>query len=297
MSKKRGIALITVLLVSVVIFILVMVGLGLTSGNLLFVSHVHRRNQALCAAEAGIYALLAQIDKTPTFTGPLTGTLTDGSAYNVTFTASPNQLDILSIGNMSGSIRKVQTKVAISADAFLALSSQGLVGSQGPNFINGVASTLNPIAQQGNIHTNSNATPALDSTGNLSVTGLAGAVGTVAGNFTGQTQSYAPPTPLSTLNKNTLLSGSFNNVTTLPANGVISNNTCLTTDCNATMPIVLQNGAVLHIQGDGAFSQGITGQGTVVTDGMALLRGSNTLDLSLQHHRRRPLRLARYGAG
>ncbi|CAM9971376.1 unnamed protein product, partial [Phaeothamnion confervicola] len=181
MKKRRGMALITVLLVSVVVFIMVMVGLGVTGRNLLFVSSVHQRNRALCAAEAGVYALMAKLDSTPNFSGTLQGSLGDGSSYSVTFTRSGTQMEVYSTGLVNGVQRKLQTTVALSGDAFLGLSSEGYIQADGKNYLNGVLSTVNPISQHGNLHTNSNASPAFSTSGKISVTGTLSTVGTING--------------------------------------------------------------------------------------------------------------------
>lgn len=87
--RPRAIALITVLMLSVVLLIVVLTGIQLTGRNLFTMAKSHERNQALYAAEAGVYQTLAEIETLDHY--PADGlrpavTLANGASYQVELT-------------------------------------------------------------------------------------------------------------------------------------------------------------------------------------------------------------------
>jgi hypothetical protein len=278
-NQRRAIALISVLLVSVVIFVLLMVGLGVTGKNVIFVSGVHQRNQALCAAESGVYQLFAKLESDSAFVGPLTGKLADGSAYEVSFVKVGNEITVTSTGKSGAAQKKLQATVALSADAFLGVSSEGLITGEGKNYLNAIRSIKDPVTERGNLHTNYNGNPAFDTIGKISTTGLLSAVGGINGNVNGNKKSNAPTKSLSKLDKSALLSGTFTNGM-LPTNGFVNSNLRILTDLQADVPVVLADGAVIHVKGDVVLRAGVKGNGTIVSDGMMLVRGTSKPDMT-----------------
>lgn len=278
-NSRRAIALISVLLVSVIIFVLLMVGLGVTGKNVLFVSGVHQRNQALCAAESGVYSLFAKLDSDPAFSGPLNGQLSDGSSYVVTFQKVGSELTVQSTGKAGAAQKKLQATVALSADAYLGVSSEGLITGQGKNYLNAIKSIKDPSTERGNLHTNYNGNPAFDAQGKISTTGLISAVGGINGNITGNKKPNAQTKTISKLDKNALLTGTFTDGS-LPSNGIVNSNLRILSDLQADVPLVLVGGAVVHVKGDVVLRAGVTGDGTLVSDGMMLVRGSAKPDMT-----------------
>lgn len=276
---RKGMALITVLLVMSVVAICMLAGVQLTGKNLLFLGAVHRNNLCLGAAEAGVYGAIAQLEVNPAYAGPLSGQLKNGSRFRVTLERAGNTVRLTSAGSFDDSVRTLQVTLGVSSDSFPGLACEGLVDVGGSAFVNGIRTTANPLPDKGNIHTNSNGDPAIVVGNRLSVTGEASAVGTIRGTVHGTQKPGDDPQTLGSLNKAALLSGSF---TTggVPANGVVTGKLYVDGDLQLDVPLVLQPNSVVHVRGDAVLRKGVSGSGTLVCDGNVVLRGTEAVDLN-----------------
>jgi len=279
MKKRVGMALITVLLVMSVVAICMLAGVQLTGKNLLFLGAVHRNNLCLGAAEAGVYGAIARLETNPSYNGPLQGQLKNGCRFRVTITRSGGTVRLVSVGSFDEATRTLEVTLGVSSDSFPGLACEGHVGIEGSAFVNGIRTTANPLPDKGNIHTNSNGDPAIHVANRLSVTGEASAVGSIQGTVHGTKKPSDDPQTLGSLNKASLLSGTF---TTggVPANGIVAGKLYVDDDLQLDVPLVLQPNSVLHVRGDAILRKGVTGSGTLVCDGNVVLRGTEQIDLA-----------------
>lgn len=279
--RRRGMALITVLLVMSVVAICMLSGIQITGKNLLFLGGVHRNHLCLGAAEAGVYGAIKELEEDPGYAGPLQGQLRNGSRFSVTVTHSGSIVRLVSVGSFDQASRTLRVTLGMSSDSFPGLACEGHVGA-GTSFVNGIRTTANPLPDKGNIHTNSAGSPAI-AADRLSVTGEASAVGSISGTVHGKQKPNDDPLTLGTLNKASLLSGTFT-PGVVPSNGVVSGKLLFqngsTTDLVMDVPLVLQPNSVLHVTGDCVLKKGVTGSGTLVCEGNVIIRGNESIDLN-----------------
>lgn len=292
MRRKLGMALVMVLMVSMVLVVFILTGVQLTGRNLFAMARSHERNQALYAAEAGIYAAVAQFETMTDF--PNDGvlpkvTLSNGASYQVQVDRDGEEITLLSTGIAFRAKRTLQVRLSLSADAYQAVYTEGKVGVGDDAFINGVQSTLNPKPDRGNLHTNSGAAPAIEKDVNetftanprLSTTGLASARGGIQnGLVVGKQRSNAASLDSIVLNRDELLGPvAYTTISALPADNVIRGHVRINGNLDHMGPLTIEDGAVLHVTGDCAIGQGVSGGGTLVVDKECLVRASDHLDL------------------
>ncbi|MBI3925760.1 MAG: pilus assembly PilX N-terminal domain-containing protein [Armatimonadetes bacterium] len=282
-TRERGIALVTVLLVAFAVLGIVLVGLQLTSQNVLFVAGVHARNAALTAAEGGIYRAIAELEKSPTFSGTLSEKL-EKSEFEVTVAnnlAGGGTATIRSTGRAGRFTRVVEVTVAYAAGSFEGIGAEGTIAARGPNYVNAIRSMDNPLPELARVHSNSSADPAIFGDERFSVRGDASAVGTIDEEhvLAQETKERVSPKILMHLDKSQLLSGPFSQGG-VPADGVVKGNLRISGDVDLKQKLVLQDGATLHVEGEAVLHRGVSGDGTLVTDGNLYVRGSSDLDLS-----------------
>lgn len=297
MRRRRGIALVTILLISAVLMTIVSVGLKLGSDGVLFVSNVHKRNVALAAAEAGIYEAMAAVQNDKSFHGHLQGTLADsGSTYrceveNELF--SNRVVRVIATGEFGGTRRTLKAELEPDSGGFDGLSVNGVVGVFQRSYVNAIASSDNPLMRPGNAHTNygsganagyvgaearSNGAALLHATGGLSAQGdFDSSLERVSqGETTGQTK------PQYRLDSTQMESGgSFTTATSLSP-GTLTGNTEITNDIEVTGKVIVPKGVKLVVRGDARFLGGISGEGEVVVHGDAVVRTDAVYDPSIE---------------
>ncbi|MBI3927782.1 MAG: hypothetical protein HY319_19735 [Armatimonadetes bacterium] len=286
MRRKRGLALITVLLVSLVVLGLVWTGLAFSTNNALHHASVHGRNTARYAAQAGVYRAIMELEKDSDFGGTLSEELPNLEARfevevdNRLTDPDPAErlVHLRSVGHFSRYTRALRVTVAPGADSFPAVGSQGPIQSYGINFINAIAGIRTPYAQPGDIHTNSDSPDAIRGSGWLDLTGLASAVGSIQNIVIDpHREENADPISLYQVDKNALLSGSFTASGSVPE--TVSENLRVAQSIEVPGNLHLASGATLHVQGDLIVHGSITGDGVVVADGSIQARGSPEVDL------------------
>ncbi|MBS2033450.1 hypothetical protein JST97_00565 [bacterium] len=275
-QSVRGIAVITVLLISGVILAFVLGGLNLAAQHLFQVSALHSRHRALCAAEVGVSKAQYELEENPAYAGPANGALEDGSQYSVSIEHVGTKAILHSLGQAGGQSQKLKVVMSLDADTYRALSSKGLLDFPTDSFINGIRSLSDTRSAKGNTHTQGDLRIA--GAAKLSVTGLASASGSfddpsrvVAGEHaTGGTAT----TPNFT--RDSLLAVSFPGAF-IPASGTVTQNTEVNGQTNLNHPLNIPAGVTVHVKGDLILNQGMHGDGTLVVDGNLLLRGSENL--------------------
>ena len=291
LRRPRAIALITVLMMSVVLLIVVLTGIQLTGRNLFLMAKAHDRNQALYAAEAGVYKTLAEIETLNRY--PADGLrpvvqLSNGAGYQVELTRVGDVITLRSTGTSARAQRILEVSVTLSPDSFYAVTTEGPIGLADDTFINAVLSTLNPKPGRGNIHTNSSSKDAIipeltdpKQGQRLSVTGEATAVGAIKATIEGKgTPSAGFVNPVKVNRDDLLGSESYTIINTLPADGIIRGHQRIPSVDWEGAPLFIEEGAVLHVSGDLALAHSVTGSGTLVVDGEALIRGNTQIDLN-----------------
>lgn len=298
MRSKRGIALVTILLVAAVLMTIVSVGLKLGSDGVLFVSNVHKRNVALAAAEAGVYEAIAALQADKSFEGHLEGTLADaGSTYsceveNEIFTE--RVVRVTAIGEFGGTRRILKAELEPDSGGFDGLSVNGAVAIFQRSYVNAIASTDNPLARPGNSHTNYaapsanpsyvGAEPRPDGPALMRATGTLSAGGAFDSNLSrvARDEVANQTRPEYRLDAAEMESGgSFSTVSTL-GGGTLSGNTEVTDDVEVTSKVIVPKGVKLVIQGDARFLGGLGGEGEVVVHGDVVLRTDATFDPSIE---------------
>lgn len=280
--SRRGIALITVLMVSGVVVAFIFGGLSMATQHLFQVSSTHLRNRALCAAEAGIYAARYRLEQDMTFQGTVAGSLPqDEASYNAEVTRQGPLAEVAVVGRCGASVRRLKVKLSLDPDSFNAMGTDGKILIDKYSFINGVRGYRDPRSARGNIHTNSTANDALKVNGppptggpggRLSVTGTASALGGIVGDVDGRTANEGSISSLKQT-KADLLAGTFPG-TMIPSDGVVTENTVIPGRLDMAAPLNIPEGVTVHVQGDVVLHQGVIGKGTLVVDGNAVVRGA-----------------------
>ncbi|MBT9585318.1 hypothetical protein IV102_18380 [bacterium] len=273
MKKYRGMAIITVLLLSGVILTFVLGGLSVASQHLFQVSAQHNRHRALCAAEVGVSKAQFQLEQNLAFAGPITGSLEDGASFQVAVSHQASRAIVQSTGMASGQSQRLRVTLSLDAETYRGLSTEGPVSVHNNGYINGIRSLLDTRSSRGNMFTQSNLT--VDNSHKLSVTGLASVAGSITGVVYGQTNTCGSPSAAN-FTKASLLATSFPN-TTVPGSGIVAANTKISGDLDLNQVLHIPAGMVVHVTGDCILNRGVTGEGTLVVDGNALLRGGENL--------------------
>ena len=295
MSRKRGIALVTILLVSAVLMAIVSAGLKLGSDGVLFVSNVHKRNVALAAAEAGVYEAIVALQSDKQFKGELNGTLADGGATyrcevdNRLFTE--RLVRVTATGEFGGTRRILKAELEPDSGGLEGLSVNGVVGVFQRSYVNAIASSDTPIVRPGNVHTNYQggdpsyigAEPRPDGPARLHVTGSL----TTKGSFDSALQRVAREEAVNQdraqyrLDPLEMESGSFVTATTL-SGGTLSGNTEITGDVEVSGKVIVPKGVKLVVRGDARFLGGLGGDGEIVVYGDVVLRTDSTFDSNVE---------------
>ena len=300
MTKKRGIALITVLLVSVTLLAIVGVGLGLGSNGVLFVSQAHKRNVALSAAEAGVYDAMVALQVNKNHSGTVEGTLSEsGAEYTYTLNnqlSTARTAEVVSTGEFGGVKRTVRVVLEPDSLSFSAIDVEGKVYVFDQAYVNGVTSVENPVPRPGRAHSeysnpSANSFRGVDfeddgDTPQLMVTGDL----TTLGSFDGGLQTIQKDKRSGESNSDgysldvtEMTNGSFTSTGTL-SSGTLSGNTEVNPSgvLTVTGKVIVPKGVKLVINGDVRFEGGLSGDGEVVVHGDVLIKTDSNLDPSVQ---------------
>jgi hypothetical protein len=164
-NRRRGIALITVLMIMVLLMILVLSVLGLSSNNILYVASFRDRIAARYAAEAGVYHAVSELEKNPSFNPDSDSgydpdpkkaiAMKNGASFALEVRPlGSSRFEVTSRGYVGPFHKTLRVEIEPSADAFNAISNAGPIQFSGDVFINGIRSLRNPGAETGNVHTN-----------------------------------------------------------------------------------------------------------------------------------------------
>lgn len=275
-QSVKGIAIITVMLLSGVILAFVLGGLNVAAQHLFQVSALHNRHRALCAAEVGVSKAQYQLEQNPAYAGPTTGALDDGSQYQVTIQHVGAKAILHSLGQAAGQSQRLKVSLALDADTYQGLSSLALIDYRTNGYINGIRALADPRAARGNTYTQGDFL--IDSTHRLSVTGQASAGGSFnsPARVDGQVASGGNASNPN-FSKASLLATTFP-ASAIPGGGSVTQNTRVTgAETNLNQPLYIPAGVTVHVQGDLILNRGVSGEGTLVVDGNLLVRGSEDL--------------------
>jgi hypothetical protein len=294
-SNEKGIALISILVVSVALLAIISVGLKLGSSGVLYVSQTHQRNVALAAAEAGVYEAMRTLEGDKGFDGTFTGTLSESKAtYNVEI---ENELfgaryaTVTSTGQSGRVKRTLQIELEPDSAGFDGLSLAGKVYIFDKAYVNGISSSNKPIARPGKAHSEypgskafegkdfagDGTTPTLHTSGRLTTNG------TFDGGLTRISQSEAQGVsqPEYRLDPVEMRSGSFVSAGSVSP-GTLSTSTEITGDLEMTGELVIPKGVTLVVTGDAKFLGGVKGDGQLVVDGDLLIRTNSDFDPTIE---------------
>lgn len=279
-NNRRAIAVITVMLLSGVILAFVLGGLNVAAQHLFQVSALHNRHRALCAAEVGVCKAQYQLEQDPTAAGPVTGSLDDGSSYQVTIQHSGTKAVLHSLGQVAGQSQRLKVTLSLDADTYLGVSSRGLLDIRTHGFVNGIRGLGDVRSARGNTYTQGNIE--IDPAHRLSITGQASAGGTInsPSRVDGHVGSGGNAANLS-FTKASLLPGSYAR-SSVPITGVVSQNTEISVPPSGppaeyTQPLQIPAGVTMHVTGDLVLHGGVSGEGNLVVDGTLLMRGAEDL--------------------
>ena len=292
----RGMAMVTILLVSAALLAIISAGLGMGSSSVLMVSQAHQRNVALAAAESGVYEAMLRLEQDKAFFGSDSAVLAESDgAYRFTVEnnlLSQNLAVITSTGSTGDVERTLRVTVEPDASSFAGLAVEGKVYVFDVAYVNAIASAANPLVRPGNAHTNfsgsdsaflakdyndDGAPTILRTTGELSASGSFDSdLNTVQVNrSTGVNKS------LYRLDRAAMLSGSFTNASG-PGSPSITTNTRYSGDTTFVQKIRVAKGVTLHITGEAEFLGGLAGEGNVVVEGDTVVRTDSSFDPNIE---------------
>ena len=296
--NKKGFALAIVIMITLILMVMLFGVMAMAQNSILLVGNFQHKAAALYAAEAGVMRAIYELEGNPYYDNsssiPIEEMLRSSTGkYKVSIT-NPNsaavvgpyqRVTILSTGIAGPFRRSLKVEVRRSSGSYNALSNEGPILLDRDVYVNGISSITNPTMDTGNMHTNYDGTVAIDATGGSSVdlTGLASAMGGITDKID---PFHIDPTKhmitIQDLDKATLLANAFP-MTTIPETGIISQNTVIDKNMIVAGLITLENGAILHVEGDMELSNGVVGKGSIIVDGKCVIKGaanveSNNLD-------------------
>lgn len=292
-AHNKGIALISILIVSAALLAILGIGLKMGSNGVLYVSQTHQRNVALAAAEAGVYEAMRALEADKTVEGELTGALTEsGATYTVDvqnelFGAS--RAIVTSTGEYGRVKRTLRVELEPDSGGFEGIGLNGKVYIFDLAYVNGISSTDKPIPRPGNSHSefsgdkaftgkdfqDDGSTPTLHASGNLTANGKFDKDLTrIALN-----ESEGVSEAQYRLDPDEMTSGSFVTAGSVSP-GTLGANTRIGGDLEMAGELVIPKGVTLHVQGNAKFLGGVKGDGQLVVDGDLLIRTNSNFDPS-----------------
>lgn len=300
MMRKRGVALVTILIVAAALLAIVSIGLRLGSEGVLFSSQAHKRNVALAAAEAGVYEAIERLQVDKNFSGAANATLEEsGASFEIRVDnniASAGVAEVVSTGIVGSTRRTLKVELEADASNFQSISLGGKVYVYERVYANGISGTQERLVRPGHIHSQyasgvtyqgqdyeGRSIPAeLHATGDL--TTRSGSLKSDLG-VTAATEASSVNRQPYELDRDRMLQdfdrGSA--ATAVGPGNVVSSDTLLTGDQVFANEIVLENGATLHIEGGYAeFLGGVRGDGQVVVDRDVVIRAGGNFDPAVE---------------
>jgi len=299
--KRRGVALISILIVAAALLAIVSAGLKLGSDGVLFASQAHKRNVALGAAEAGVYEAVVRLQADRTFSGSVSGTLAQaGSTYSLTIDnqlASSGVAVVTSTGTFGHVSRTVRVELEPDSKGFESLSLNGQVYVYERVYANAISSVTERLVRPGHIHSEfttddtyvgepysaSRTTypPRLHATGDIATAG--GDLKNSDLDMVAFSENTNESHSRYSLNRGEMMMGGFGSpVSSLPSGNVVSANTQLLGDVDGNVrfedPVRVNKGATLYITGNAEFMGGLVGEGKVVVDENVAIRPSSHFD-------------------
>lgn len=298
-KRRRGLAIVTIIVISAILLTIISVGLKIGSSGVLFVSQAHKRNVALAAAEAGVYQAIVSLQQDRAAEGTVSGDLSEsGGSYTYELTNGLNSTRkaiVVSTGEFAGVRRTLKVELEPDSAGFQGVSLGGKVYIFDQAYFNAIASTDNPVARPGNAHSEYSAGPNSFVSGDyngdgqrsrLHVTGALSARGQFDPNLaiTSQKSSVNHSQTGYRLDKDKMLEGSFTpgSKAALRPGGTLSQNIVISGELEVVGKLNIPKGVTLHVKGDATFLGGLSGDGQVVVDGNALIRTDSTFDSSVK---------------
>lgn len=293
--KKRGMALIVVLMLSFILMVLLFSSFTASSNNILFVASYRSKTSAFYAAEAGIYDAINRLQS--------------GENNNITFEAkmpkieasyrvsvdnylnSPQEYAIITSTGIAGNFKRcLQVRVEKGAGSYNGLFNDGTIEFKDGAFINGIRSLKNPKIETGNVHSNSDAVRAIfgsgDPTKKVYITGKASAKGGVDYVSMGlpkdkvETGKAAGIKTLSI--KDVIPDGTNFSSDSIPSDGVIMQNTQINGSLVINGNLKLEGNKVLYVKGDLVVNGAVYGEGKIVVEGKTTFRGYSKVSTDSQ---------------
>lgn len=286
--KRRGIALISVLIVAAAILSILAAGMKMGSDGVLYVSRSHQRNVALGAAEAGVYQAMLELENDKNFQGTVSGTLSEsGASYSFTVTNelwTGSNATVVSTGTLGNVSRTLRVSLEPDTEGFDAISLGGKVYAYDRAYINGIASVQNPVVRPGHAHSEFAGSDGsivggdFDGDGEnalLLATGDVTTAGTINSDdldLISRNANEMFSKPGYRLDKDEMLDKTFG-TPGMPADGVFTGNARFSGDVMFPMKVTIAKGATVHIQGGSAsFLGGLEGDGSLVVDGDVIVQ-------------------------
>ncbi|MCD4785457.1 MAG: pilus assembly PilX N-terminal domain-containing protein [Candidatus Eremiobacteraeota bacterium] len=271
--KKRGFALVTVILIVLIMMVLLFGAMSMTSQTILFIGNFKHRTAALYAAEAGLACAIDQVERTSSLT-QLTGDMANSPGeYTVDMqcNSTSGKYTFHSTGKVGMFQRKIEVEAEKEAGSYNSVSCDGKIDLDGNVFINAISSVMYPRLETGNVHTNFGGSPAVE-TGEdftLDITGIISARGTISSQIPDEHKKEGVEQTFGTMTKEELLQDENGNPVSFPgetidSSGIVTQNTHIVGDLTINGLLELQEGSVLYVEGDLTINGGIVGSGTVV---------------------------------
>ncbi len=290
---KKGFALAVVIMITFIMMVMLFGVMAMSQNSILLVGNHQFRAASLYAAEAGVARAIYELESDPYYdnssAAPISEMLRQSQGrYSVTID-NPNvagivgpyqKVTIHSTGIAGNFRRNLQVEVRRSSGSYNALSNEGPILLDRNIYINGLTSITNPKMDTGNMHTNYDGTIAIDATAtaDIELTGLASAMGGITNRID---PYHIDPTKytihIQDLDKDALLNQAFPE-TTIPPSGVVSQNTYIDKNMIVNGLLTLENGAILHVDGDMELMNGVVGKGSIIVEGKCIIKGAANVE-------------------
>ncbi|MCL5773421.1 MAG: hypothetical protein M1536_03465 [Firmicutes bacterium] len=284
--KKRGMALIVVLMLSFILMILLFSSFTASSNNILFVASYRSKTAAFYAAEAGIYdainKLQGGVNNNLSFEAKMPNSEASYKVNIDNYLNSPQEYAVITSTGIAGNFKRcLQVTVEKGAGSYNGLYNDGTIEFKDGAFINGIRSLKNPKIETGNIHSNSDAVRAIFGSGDpgkkVYITGKASARGGVDYASMGLPMDKVETGKTSGVKAlaigDIVPPGTIFSSNSIPADGVIMQNTKINGSLVVNGNLELKGNQVLYVKGDMVVNGAIYGEGKIVVEGNTTFRG------------------------